>query len=63
VTSICAALVPNNDIMFFCQNVDKFAFGFIAPLQTDDAGSGHAGFPSLRELFLSGERNATFIRK
>jgi len=49
--------------MFFCQNVDKFAFGFIAPLQTDDAGSGHAGFPSLREFLLGGERNATFIRK
>jgi hypothetical protein len=49
--SIRATLISSDNIVIFCQDVDKFALGLITPLQTDDTGSGHAGIPLLREFF------------
>ena len=35
MTSIVASLIPHNDVMTFCQDVDDLALGFVAPLQTN----------------------------
>lgn len=35
-------LIPHHDLVVLGQDVDELAFGFVTPLQTDDAGSGHA---------------------
>ena len=61
--SIRATLISSDNIVIFCQDVDKFAFGLITPLQTNDTGSGHAGVPLLREFFSGSYKTATLINK
>ena len=41
VTGIAAALVADDDFVFVGEQVDELALGFVAPLQTDDAGNAH----------------------
>ena len=32
VTSVVSALISHDDVMFFCQQIDDLAFGFVTPL-------------------------------
>jgi hypothetical protein len=41
VAGVGPALVANDDLMVFREDVDEFALGLVTPLQTDDAGAGH----------------------
>ena len=41
VAGVGAALVADDDRMIFGENIDEFAFGFVAPLQTDNTCAGH----------------------
>ncbi len=38
---IGAALIADDEVKLWCQQVDEFPFGLIAPLQTDHTGSSH----------------------
>ena len=35
VPGIVAALVPHDDVMFLCQQIDDFTLGFVAPLKSN----------------------------
>jgi hypothetical protein len=34
-------LVSDDEVMLACEQVDDFPFGFVSPLQSDNAGGGH----------------------
>jgi hypothetical protein len=44
VPCVGSALIANDPIKTWCQQVDEFAFGFVAPLQTNDTSSGQGIF-------------------
>gem|GEM_PF-2226327 len=41
VSGIVTALVTDDDLVAFCQDIDDFAFGFVAPLQTNHGSCRH----------------------
>ena len=41
VAGVRAALVADDDLVVLGEDVDEFALGLVAPLQTDDTGAGH----------------------
>src|SRR2546429_427961 len=48
MTCIGAAVVANDEIMLFREQIDDFAFGLVAPLQADDTGAGHSTYLARR---------------
>src|SRR5438067_1419423 len=48
MTRIGAAVVPNDEIMLFREQIDDFTFGLVAPLQADDTGAGHSTYLARR---------------
>jgi hypothetical protein len=42
---IGAALIADDDVVLLGEQIDNFAFGFIAPLQTNNARGRHDGSP------------------
>ena len=63
VAGICPTLIADNDVMFWSQKVYEFTFGFITPLQTDDATvhmttliSPVVTDPAVQEIDLPAER-------
>ena len=36
VPSVVSALIADHDVVFFREQIDDFAFGFVAPLQTNN---------------------------
>jgi hypothetical protein len=49
VAGVGAALIADDDLVVFGEDVDELAFGFVTPLQTDNACAGHGKRSSLRE--------------
>ena len=43
VPGVCAALIADDEVVLAGKEVDDLAFGFVAPLQTDNASAGHNG--------------------
>ena len=41
VAGVGAALITDDDLVVFREDVDELAFGFVTPLQTDNACAGH----------------------
>ena len=44
VTGIGAAVVADDQVVLFGEEIDDFAFSLVAPLQADDTGAGHATY-------------------
>ena len=49
VAGVGAALIADDDLVVLGEDVDEFAFGFVAPLQTDNACAGHGRRSSLKK--------------
>ena len=45
VSGVVAPKITDNDLMLVCQKVDKFALGFIAPLQSYYGSRRHNWYP------------------
>jgi len=45
VAGVGPAGVADHDVVVLGEDVDEFAFGLVAPLQTDDTGAGHGREP------------------
>ena len=45
MAGIAAPLIADDDVVLFGQDVDELAFGFVAPLQTDDASNTQSSQP------------------
>ena len=41
MTGIRAALITDDEVVLTSEDIDDFALGFVAPLQTDNASAGH----------------------
>ena len=41
VPGVVTALIPNDDVMLFRQKINDLAFGFVAPLQSNDRCCRH----------------------
>jgi hypothetical protein len=48
VAGVGAALIADDDLVVLGEDVNEFAFGFVTPLQTDNACAGHGRRSSLK---------------
>ena len=49
VAGVGAPLISHHHFVVLGEDIDELALGFVTPLQTDDAGSGHARPSRLRK--------------
>src|SRR2546421_444748 len=43
---IGTAVIANDQVVLFGEEIDDLAFGLVAPLQADDTGAGHCHLPT-----------------